>query len=132
MRDDYGVRNRRDAPGGGAAGGAAAGAATGAGKIPNFSQLRGSGVARLPLRGGGKPEVRRSLPDRARPEPEPGFSLQIPWMAAEGKTGENPKIRETVGSRRGFRHSTRRSHQPGRQRKSGSNPGSDQPGGLQK
>ena len=131
MRDDYGVSNRRDARRGGAAGGAAAGAATGAGKIPNFSQLRGSGVAKLPFRGGGKPGVRRSLPGRARPEPEPGFSLQIPWMADEGKTKENPKIRETVGSRRAFRHSTRRSHQPGRQREPGSNPDSDQPGGAQ-
>ena len=60
-----------------------------------------------------------------------GFSLQIPWMAAEGKTREDPKIRETVGSQRGFRHSTRRSHQPGRQREPGSNPDSDQPGGAQ-
>ena len=70
-------------------------------------------------------------PGQTRPEPEPGLSLQIPWMAAGGKTGENPKIREAVGSRRGFRHSTRRSHQPGRQRESGSNPDSDQPGGAQ-
>ena len=95
---------------------------------------RNSGVPGFPgcHSGAGKPEVRKSLPGRARPKPEPGLSLQISWMAAGGKTRENPKIRETVGSRRGFRHSTRRSHQPGRQRESGSNPDSDQPGGAQK
>ena len=95
---------------------------------------RNTGVPGFPgcHAGAGKPEVQKSLPGRARPEPEPVLSLQIPWMAAGGKTGENPKIRETLGSRREFRHTTRRSHQPGRQRESGSNPDSDQPGGAQK
>ena len=50
----------------GAAGGAAAGAAAGAGNIPNFSQLRGSGVARLPFRGPGNRRSERA--SRAEPE----------------------------------------------------------------
>ena len=63
MRDDYGVSNRRDAPRGGAAGGAAAGAATGAGKIPNFSQLRGSA---------GLPGCHSEGVENRRPEEAPG------------------------------------------------------------
>ncbi len=76
---------------GGAARGADAGAATGAGKIPKFSQLRGSGVAWLPFRGetGGRREPPGRSPAGA------GAGAQPPDPSREQPGRERRKTRNS-------------------------------------